>query len=249
MEHNSGPEEKNTRMIIIALPPQPPSPFPLCWTRKLNMTYWRAQGRLLVTPEPRQGASVLLKACLLMSGGSRGTVRLSSKWSCKHFNLKDTWKVMTNLLQTKTADSRPCWIRGLKFPTLSFLLLCTLAHMHVFESSKLNSGGKVFSLLLLVNEESVRHRQVDVNTAPWINPSSGRCKHTDFLQAGVTGGARGTVFLASCWAGGERLTSNISSLLSWACWHWPLLELQIITDGSRPVLVSHRAVDIKEKRQ
>lgn len=65
-----GLRKKNTRMIIIPFP----SPAPLFWTRKLNTTYWRAQGRLLVTPDPSQGASVLLKACLLMSGGSRGPV-------------------------------------------------------------------------------------------------------------------------------------------------------------------------------
>lgn len=33
-------------------------------------------------------------------------------------------------------------------------------------------------------------KKVDTNTAPWINPSSSRCKHTDFPQVGVTGRVR-----------------------------------------------------------
>lgn len=33
--------------------------------------------------------------------------------------------------------------------------------------------------------------------------------------------------------------------MSWACRHWPLLELQIIAEGSRLIPFSHGAVDTK----
>ena len=55
------------------------------------------------------------------------------------------------------------------------------------------------------------------DTAPWMNSSSGRCKHPDdFLQVGVTGGAgQGPAFHAACRTGGERLIQSKGSPVSW----------------------------------
>lgn len=100
-----------------------------------------------------------------MSGGSRGTGRLSSKWSSKHFNLRDTWKVMTNLMQMKTADMGSVEFRNWSFP-LSLFFVHLFTYMYL-KSSKLNSGGrKVLTLFLLVNEESLR----DTERWMWIQP-------------------------------------------------------------------------------
>lgn len=52
MEHNSGPEEQNTRTVIMPIPAPASLAIPFVLVRKQNTTYWRAQGRLLVTPEP-----------------------------------------------------------------------------------------------------------------------------------------------------------------------------------------------------
>lgn len=84
------------RMIIIP-PPHLSSPFPLCRASKPNATRWKAQGRLLVTSEHWQGGYTL-KSPALHVRRVAGARERSFKWSSKHFNLKDTWKVVTNLM-------------------------------------------------------------------------------------------------------------------------------------------------------
>lgn len=55
------------------------------------------------------------------------------------------------------------------------------------------------------------------DTAPWMNSSSGRCKHPDdFQQVGVTGDVgQGPAFHAACRAGGESLIHSKGSPVSW----------------------------------
>lgn len=148
MEHNSGPEEQNTRMIIIPSPPQPPLPFPLCWTRKQNMTYWRAQGRLLVTPEPWQGASVLLKACLLMSRGSRGLASSAQNGPAHASPLKTpgrSWPIYRRGRQQRQG-SVESWYWS--FP----LLLCP--HLLMYLSPQNSIQGEKFTFSVSTRRES-----------------------------------------------------------------------------------------------